>query len=128
MISATAAISPFTNGAQTEVNNAGTINSSGQMAIGVAALSVGGAGIVSNASYGSLSTLGSNAANQYAQGGSVNVTNSGVITTDGASAFGIVALSAGRESIPAEWLTARESRSRPACPSCRARSPLAAIS
>ena len=77
------------------VSNAGTITSSGQMAIGIAALSLGGTGIITNASYGSLSNLGSNATGQIASGGGVSVTNSGGITTNGASAFGIVAISAG---------------------------------
>jgi hypothetical protein len=84
------------NSGLVQVSNAGTIASSGPMAVGIAALSVGGAGIVSNASYGSLSFLGSNTTSaQRASGGAVKVDNSGSITTDGASAFGIAAISAG---------------------------------
>jgi hypothetical protein len=78
------------------ITNAGTIQSSGEMAVGVAALGVGGAGILTGASSSGVSYLGSTASNdEYAQGGQVTVDNSGSITTDGASAFGIIAVSSG---------------------------------
>ncbi len=78
------------------VNNGGNIVTSGLMAIGIGALSVGGAGIATNVTPAGYNYLGSNATtNSNASGGAVTVTNSGTILTDGASAFGIVALSAG---------------------------------
>jgi hypothetical protein len=73
------------------VTNYGSITTIGQSAAGIAALSLGGDGVFTQASSGvsNLGNAGSLPAN--AQGGSVTVYNGGTITTTGASAFGILA-------------------------------------
>ena len=76
------------------VSNSGTISTNGSMAVGVAALSVGGSSIVTNA-LGTDNNLGDSASTGGFSGQTVNVTNNGSITTDGGAAIGIVALSAG---------------------------------
>ena len=78
------------------VTNYGSITTSGSMAIGVAALSVGGASIVTNATSGGTSNLGdSDVSYGGFSGQTATVTNNGSITTTGGSAYGIVALSVG---------------------------------
>jgi len=77
------------------VNNYGTVTTYGSMAAGVAALSIGGAAIVTN-SDGSSSVLG-NVADGFStfDGSTATVNNTGSITTLGGSAFGILAQSVG---------------------------------
>jgi hypothetical protein len=80
------------------VANGGTIQAAGASALGIAALSVGGAGIVTSTNSGDLSYLGNssgNASGYDAAGASVIVTNSGSIVTNGASGHGILAASTG---------------------------------
>ncbi len=76
------------------VSNFGAINATGELAVGIAALSLGGGGTATQTPTGSLSYLGSSAAMAALPSGAVSVTNPGTIVTNGASAFGIVALSA----------------------------------
>ncbi|MFG1413329.1 hypothetical protein V5G24_19655 [Xanthobacter sp. VTT E-85241] len=77
------------------VNNYGTINTKGTLAVGVAALSIGGAAIVSASDVGP-ATLGNTGAQQGALGGSTaTVNNTGAITTLGSAAYGILAASIG---------------------------------
>jgi len=81
------------------VVNAGSIAAYGELAIGIAALSIGGSGLVTNDAGSGTSQVGStttSSAGAPASGAApVQVTNSGSIATDGASAFGIVAISTG---------------------------------
>ena len=77
------------------VTNDGTIRTAGSLAVGVAALSVGGATIVTNAEASGSSVLGNTGSVGGFDGQSATVTNNGAITTNGAGAFGIVAISAG---------------------------------
>lgn len=82
------------------VTNGGAITTHGQVAVGIAALSLGGAGVITAANGGSsylgnagTSSLG-NECSYYGKdcpATSVTVTNTGTITTDGASSFGIIA-------------------------------------
>ena len=76
------------------VANNGSISSQGEMAIGIAALAVGGSGIVATGNDG-LSYLGNNGLVYRADGAAVTVTNgaTGSINTLGSSAHGIVAIS-----------------------------------
>ncbi|MEP9353677.1 hypothetical protein ABLE93_08765 [Xanthobacter sp. KR7-65] len=95
------------NGGQVSVSNAGTITtgaaggSGGHVAFGILAQSVGGGGGVGGAasSYGSqvvnaIFSMGG-AGGAAGSGGTVTVINSGTITTNGDSAFGILAQSVG---------------------------------
>jgi uncharacterized protein YhjY with autotransporter beta-barrel domain len=75
------------------VTNDGTIATSGQTAVGIAALNVGGAAVVTNAI--GTSTLGNTSYFGSGAVGSLNVTNNGTITTLGTAAFGILAESTG---------------------------------
>ena len=82
------------------VTNNGTITTAGNMSIGIAALSIGGAGVVTNSAAdieSSFSYLGAGANDETSSGSSadVTVTNSGSITTLGQSSFGIAAISTG---------------------------------
>lgn len=82
------------------VTSFGTINTQGAMSIGIAALSIGGAGIATNSSAdleSQFSYLGAGDNDQTSSGtgGSVTVANSGAITTLGTDAYGIVATSSG---------------------------------
>jgi len=81
------------SGTVTVANN-GIISTNGQLAIGVAALSIGGSGVftgVTNSDANALGNLGA-----YSNGGgAVSVTNGGSIITNGGSAFGILAASNG---------------------------------
>jgi hypothetical protein len=81
------------------VSNAGSIATYGELAIGIAALSIGGSGLVTNDAGTGLSQLGGSATTSQSAGPGgappVQVTNSGSIITDGASAFGIIAISTG---------------------------------
>ncbi len=76
------------------VTNAGSIATNGQLAIGIAALSLGGSGVFTTASSTSDNYLG-NIGTQNNGGGTINVTNAGAISTNGGSAFGILAASNG---------------------------------
>ena len=75
------------------VTNTGTITTAGELAVGIAAISVGGGGIITQTSGSGVNYLGSTGNGNSTGTGMVNVTNTGVIATDGASAFGIVAFS-----------------------------------
>lgn len=82
------------------VTSFGTINTQGAMSIGIAALSIGGAGIATNSSTDAESQFsylgaGENDETSSGTGGSVTVTNNGAITTLGTDAYGIVATSSG---------------------------------
>ncbi len=79
------------------VTNAGSISSEGSMAIGIAALGVGGSLIGTNADSSGTNILGGSTTSEYGgfDGSTVSVTNSGSIQTFGGSAHGILALSAG---------------------------------
>ncbi len=100
-----AALAPFSSGqvasggnaspGQVTVSNAGTIATSGELSVGIGAISVGGFGIATQAASGSVSYLGSTGGSSNATSQAVSVTNSGSIATDGSSAFGIVAFSGG---------------------------------
>ena len=86
---------PGTPGTAT-ASNAGTVTTAGTMSVGVAALSIGGAAIVTNGSSDDSSTLG-NVASDYDgfDGSTASATNSGSITTLGDSAYGMLAQSLG---------------------------------
>ncbi len=85
------------NGGEVIVTNDGTICTTGGMSIGIAALSIGGPGIATNASGQELSYLGGGADSDVsgASSNTVTVMNGGSISTLGASAYGIVAISSG---------------------------------
>jgi hypothetical protein len=78
------------------VANNGSIEVSGAAAVGIAAFSVGGAGIITSSS-GGLSFLGnsSNTNGYNAGGAAVSVINNGTIATVGVSGHGILAVSSG---------------------------------
>ena len=78
---------------QVTVTNNGTVTTAGEFSIGLAALAVGGAGTVSAADNSGISYLGNNSYVYDAQGATVGLTNSGSVTTLGASAHGLVATS-----------------------------------
>ena len=81
-------------GGPVTVTNPGSITTSGELSAGIAAVSVGGAGVTAAAN--GTATLGNSGTYYPAvapQG--VTVNNSGTITTNGASAIGIVAESTG---------------------------------
>jgi hypothetical protein len=80
------------------VSNAGSIKSVGSLSVGLVGLSLGPAGIATNAGSG-VNTLGnggdyggSTSSTSAGSAGSVSLSNTGTITTLGASAFGMVAL------------------------------------
>ncbi len=77
------------------VNNAGSISTTGRaLSVGIGALSVGGSGILTQAASSGVNYLGSTySGSSSSSTASVSVTNSGSITTNGNSAYGIVALS-----------------------------------
>ena len=74
------------------VSNGGSISSTGTLAVGIGALSIGGGGIATQTSGSAVNYLGSTYAGNSIGGSLVTVSNTGSITTDGGSAFGIVAL------------------------------------
>jgi uncharacterized protein YhjY with autotransporter beta-barrel domain len=76
------------------VANGGSISSNGQLAIGIAALSIGGSGVFTGASGSTANALGNLGAFNNG-GGVVQVTNTGSIATNGGSAFGILGASNG---------------------------------
>lgn len=78
------------------VTNNGSITTAGQLAVGIAALSLGGDGVFTQAGSGGVSNLGNAGYLPYdATGEAVSVTNGGSVTTNGGSAFGILAASNG---------------------------------
>jgi uncharacterized protein YhjY with autotransporter beta-barrel domain len=83
------------NSGDVTVANAASISTSGMMAVGIAALSTGGAGIVSKASGSGLSYLGASGTDHSTSTGDVALYNSGSVTTQGDNAFGLAAISTG---------------------------------
>lgn len=81
------------NAGTVTVTNNGTISSNGTFSMGVAALSIGGASITT--SNNSSQSFVGNSGDTTAQGADTTVVNNGSILTNGASAYGIVALSSG---------------------------------
>ncbi|MBJ3775328.1 autotransporter outer membrane beta-barrel domain-containing protein [Acuticoccus mangrovi] len=78
------------------VENDGTIETTGSMAIGIAASSIGGAAIVTNGDASAASVLGNAADGDYAfDGGGVVLDNGGTVTTLGLAAHGLLAQSVG---------------------------------
>ncbi|HEX2528568.1 MAG TPA: hypothetical protein VHL31_20025 [Geminicoccus sp.] len=77
------------------VVNAAPVTTQGSLAVGIAALSTGGASIVSGTGGSGLSYLGNQGTDYYATSGKVSLHNSGSITTTGANAHGLVAISTG---------------------------------
>ena len=75
------------------VTNSGSISTTGEMGVGIAALSVGAGGMVTQVSSNGAAYLGSTSGGNSGGSGTVDVTNNGTIVTDGASSFGIVAFS-----------------------------------
>jgi len=76
--------------------NEGAVTTAGTLAIGLAGLSVGGgASVTTSTTTPGESYLGINNADTHGDGGVVNITNTGLLTTLGKSAYGIVALSTG---------------------------------
>ncbi len=87
------------NGGPVTISNAGTISASGNSAFGVVALSLGNGGILGNgvtatSSVNYLSGSSSGAV-QSNSGGTVTITNSGIISTNGNAAIGVIAASNG---------------------------------
>ncbi|WP_453967979.1 hypothetical protein [Amorphus sp. MBR-141] len=76
------------------LSNAGQISTSGELSAGMAAIAIGGAPLVATAQSGT-NNVGNSGATQPVFGGTVQVTNTGTISTEGDSAYGIVAISAG---------------------------------
>jgi hypothetical protein len=76
------------------LSNAGQIRTSGELSAGMAAIAIGGAPIVATAQSGT-NNVGNSGATQPVFGGTVQVTNTGMISTEGDSAYGILAISAG---------------------------------
>ncbi|OQX66554.1 MAG: hypothetical protein B6A08_19895 [Sorangiineae bacterium NIC37A_2] len=88
---------PGSPGSYAEIDNEGTVNTAGQMAIGLAALSVGGAAIVTTGDSSDDNVLGNGGDTTTGSfdGSTATVSNSGTVTTLGDSAYGIVAMSVG---------------------------------
>ena len=87
---------PGNPGAAT-IENAGTVSTAGSLSVGLGAMSVGGAAILTNAASSGSSILGNVTdfdLNQYAAQGA-SISNSGTVTTLGAAAHGLLALSVG---------------------------------
>ena len=91
-------VGSFGFGGPVSVSNSGSISSSGSLSVGMAGLSLGAAGIATNAGSGA-NTLGNNgdyggstSSTSAGTTGSVSLSHSGTITTLGDSAFGMVAL------------------------------------
>jgi len=87
------------NGGDVTINNAGTIAASQGSAVGIAGFSLGNGGVLANApdAAGSVNHIsGSNtAATQSNFAGSVQITNSGTVSSNGAATFGVLAVSNG---------------------------------
>jgi hypothetical protein len=91
------AVAPGTPAAVT-LTNAGKVTTTGSMGIGVAALSVGGASVLTNADATAQNTLGNVGTLTFGDqvsGQAVTLTNTGSVQTNGASAYGLLALSGG---------------------------------
>ncbi|MGF7162582.1 autotransporter-associated beta strand protein [Rhodoligotrophos appendicifer] len=81
-------------GGAVTVVNGGSIETNGELAIGIAAISTGGVPIIGSVDQGT-NVLGNSGSTGGATGGSVTVDNRGTIRTLGASASGVLAVSAG---------------------------------
>jgi hypothetical protein len=94
------------NGGNVTIANAGTISSYGGSAFGVVGLSLGNGGVLSNApsSVSNIQYFGlpSGAAKQSNYGGTVTITNSGSIITNGNAAIGVLAASNGSGGVVAQ--------------------------
>ena len=77
------------------VTNSGGVVAFGTMSVGIAGLSLGGAGVATSNNGDEESYLGNANGETDGVGAAVTISNSGSITTVGASAYGIVALSSG---------------------------------
>ena len=103
---------PGAPGAVNVVNN-GVISTAGTLSAGIAAISVGGAAIVTSAGQGT-SYLGNSGPSIGADGSSVTVTNTGTIATQGSAAHGIHTSDPApspRATGPAHWLPRHPKRS-----------------
>jgi hypothetical protein len=81
-------------GGNVTVDNAGSISTSGEAAYGIYARSYG-AGAGSGSSVGGIYAAGGNGGGDNADGGTVDVSNSGTITTDGIGSYGVYLQSIG---------------------------------
>ncbi len=86
------------NGGQVQITNSGSINTYGATSLGIAALSIGNSGLLVNNGNSSTniyvgSAVTQNGANSTA--GNATVTNSGNVTTQGATSVGILAAANG---------------------------------
>jgi hypothetical protein len=77
------------------VVNAAPITTQGSLAVGIAALSTGGAGIVAGTGSSGLSYFGNKRNDYETRTGTVSLYNSGTITTTGENADGLAAISTG---------------------------------
>ena len=77
------------------VTNSGALSTSGVGAIGILGLSLGGSGGVMDSKPGLLNLLGGSTAGSGANGGTVQITDTGTIATTGIAAMGILAQSIG---------------------------------
>jgi hypothetical protein len=77
------------------VTNSADVESTGTMSVGIAGMSLGGAGVATSNNGDEESYLGNANGETDGAGAAVTITNSGSVTTLGASAYGIVALSSG---------------------------------
>ena len=94
----TVSVGSFGLSGPVNVGNSGSISSTGSLSVGMAGLSLGPAGIATNAGSG-VNTLGnggdyggSTSSTSGGSAGSVSLSNTGTITTSGDSAFAMVAL------------------------------------
>jgi len=97
------------SGGFVQITNSGTITTHGMLSIGLAGLSLGGAGIVTtNSGTASESYLGNSGTSTNGQGGDVTIVNHGLIDTTGQNGFGVVALSTGGGGIVNNEIAAAE--------------------
>jgi len=99
-------LSPFTsqqvnghgvgNAGAVTMTNSGAVTTTGTLSAGLAGMSIGGGGIVTTNS-GTVpdSYLGNSGGSTNGAGDAVTITNDGTVTTVGANAYGVVALSSG---------------------------------
>lgn len=99
-------LSPFTsqqvnghgvgNAGAVTITNSGAVDTEGKLSAGLVGLSIGGPGIVTtNSGTSPSSALGNSGGSANGAGDAVTITNDGTVTTVGANAYGVVALSSG---------------------------------